>query len=55
MSRIVSARLTVVEYNLGAYKLSYGTINSIRSIVLKLTDANGTVGWGEEIGDGEPS
>ncbi|KPI43280.1 N-succinyl-L-Arg/Lys racemase [Cyphellophora attinorum] len=47
MPRIASAQCYVLEYSLGSYKLSYGTINSINNVVLKLTDVEGTVGWGE--------
>lgn len=45
--RIKAAHCYMLEYDLKGYRLSYGTINKIRNVVLKLTDTDGVVGWGE--------
>ena len=47
MAQIQIAQCYVLEYSLGGYKLSYGTIDKLRNVVLKLTDADGVFGWGE--------
>lgn len=47
MNRIVAAHGYMLEYDLEGYKLSYGIINTVRNVVLKLTDTDGVVGWGE--------
>lgn len=47
MSPIVKAEVFKLQYNLGGYKLSYGVLNEVFPILVKLTDQDGTVGWGE--------
>lgn len=47
MSPIVEAEIFKIRYNLGGYKLSYGVIDEVFPVLLKLTDRDGTVGWGE--------
>ena len=50
MVRIVSAEIFEIETALAKpYGLSksYGTVTSTRAVLLKLTDADGMVGWGE--------
>ena len=44
---IAKAEIFRLRYTLPGYKLSYGTINEVFPILLKLTDAEGNVGWGE--------
>lgn len=47
MAPIASAEITLVEVNMNGYKLSYGTIDKSRVVLLKLIDTEGTIGWGE--------
>lgn len=47
MTRIIAAEIFEVPYHLQGYKLSYGTITDVTAILLKLTDRDGNVGWGE--------
>jgi len=47
MSRVIEAEVFQIPYALQGYKLSYGTITRIVAVLLKLTDENGHVGWGE--------
>lgn len=47
MTLIASAEIFEVVYVLGEYKLSFGTIKNVTVILLKLTDTDGVVGWGE--------
>jgi muconate cycloisomerase len=47
MSSIVQAEIFQIPYRLQAYKLSYGTINEVTAVLLKLTDRDGHIGWGE--------
>lgn len=48
MKSIRTCDIYLVEYGLTkGYVLSYGVINSMRSVLLKITDEDGTVGWGE--------
>jgi L-alanine-DL-glutamate epimerase-like enolase superfamily enzyme len=47
MSPIVKAEIFKLRYDLGGYKLSYGTLTDVFPVLLKLTDCDGHVGWGE--------
>jgi muconate cycloisomerase len=47
VSRIVKAEVFLVPYTLPGYKLSFGTLTKIVAVLLKLTDSDGFVGWGE--------
>jgi muconate cycloisomerase len=48
MARIVVAEIFEIEAALAKpYSLSWGTLTTTRAVVLKLTDADGVVGWGE--------
>lgn len=48
MARIVVAEIFEIEAALTKpYSLSWGTLTTTRAVVLKLTDADGVVGWGE--------
>ena len=47
MHRIASAHCYMLEYDLKGYKLSYGIVNAVRNVVLKLVDTDGVAGWGE--------
>lgn len=47
MAPIVEAEIFQIPYRLQGYKLSYGTITDVTAVLLKLTDRDGNVGWGE--------
>lgn len=47
MTPITFAEIIVVEVDLRGYRLSYGTIDKIKIVLIKLIDADGVVGWGE--------
>ncbi|MGB3927598.1 MAG: enolase C-terminal domain-like protein [Sphingobium sp.] len=47
MSQVVEAEIFQMPYYLEGYKLSYGTITDVTAVLLKLTDRDGNVGWGE--------
>ncbi|RUV69721.1 mandelate racemase [Mesorhizobium sp. M5C.F.Ca.IN.020.14.1.1] len=47
LSRIVEAEIFKLAYRLQGYKLSYGTVTEVNPVLLKLTDQDGHVGWGE--------
>lgn len=47
MRRIITAEIFKHRYDLGGYKLSYGTLNDVYPVLLKLTDSDGHIGWGE--------
>lgn len=47
MSPIVKAEIFKLRYRLGGYKLSYGVLDEVFPVLLKLTDCSGGVGWGE--------
>ncbi|MFV3131246.1 enolase C-terminal domain-like protein [Niveispirillum sp. KHB5.9] len=47
MPRIIKADIFKHRYDLGGYKLSYGTLTDVFPVLLKLTGSDGNVGWGE--------
>ncbi|RVT93524.1 enolase C-terminal domain-like protein [Sphingomonas crocodyli] len=47
MPRIITADVFKLRYDLGGYKLSYGPLTDMFPVLLKLTDSDGNVGWGE--------
>lgn len=48
MAQIVSAEIFEIEAAfVTPYKLTHGTVSTTRAVMIKLTDADGVIGWGE--------
>lgn len=47
MPKITTAEIFKLRYDLGGYKLSYGSLTDMYPVLLKLVDEDGNVGWGE--------
>lgn len=47
MTKIVRAEAFQIPYRLQGYKLSFATITDVTAVLLKLSDSDSNVGWGE--------